>query len=454
MQALGQVDDPQVGLRLLRSCAGHCKLTHSIRCSPLFGNTDGLQAFDTLVRDCFSGLTGLHPTDVQWEQVARDLAHAGLGLRSVVRDAPAAYLASVGGCAQACRELDPCYAPNGLASEPDVLLAATSFSALLEQPIAAHLALGMKQKALTSLADAASWNRHLSASTVAARALLRSEAEQGARAWLAAVPAATTRMEGAAFVMELQRRLGMPDALADTWCPKCDGIMDRFSLHAGTCAAGGERTQRHNALRNLLASWADRAGLQPEVEKASLLLPQRPDEARLSQRRPADIFLPSLSGGPAALDLAVTAPQRQESLAQAGQQALAAASHYAAVKSTYLQTSHTCAALRAPGSRDYWGLGAGCFQNLAAPLTCCRCPHGVRCRALACGPAPGAVRPSSQPPCACRAPPPGGGICPDWAALSSVCTSSPPCVFPPVPAYPSVPCLLAPCSWARRLPCS
>ena len=136
----------------------------------------------------------------------------------------------------------------------------------------------------------------------------------------------------------------MPDALADTWCPKCDGILDRFSLHAGTCAAGGERTQRHNALRNLLASWADRAGLQPEVEKASLLLPQRPDEARLSQRRPADIFLPSLSGGPAALDLAVTAPQRQESLAQAGQQALAAASHYAAVKSTYLQTSHTCAA--------------------------------------------------------------------------------------------------------------
>ena len=235
-----------------------------------------------------------------------------------------------------------------------------------------------------------------------------------------AVPAATTRMEGAAFVMELQRWLGMPDALADTWCPKCDGIMDRFSLHAGTCAAGGERTQRHNALRNLLASWADRAGLQPEVEKASLLLPQRPDKARLSQRRPADIFLPSLSGGPAALDLLVTATQRQESLAQAGQQALAAASHYAAVKNTYLQHMRCPAcALRAPGSRDYWGLGAG---NLAAPLTCCRCPHWGP---LACGPAPGAVRPSSQPPCACRAPPPGGGICPDWAALSSVCTSFP-----------------------------
>ena len=68
---------------------------------------------------------------------------------------------------------------------------------------------------------------------------------------------------------------------ADTWCPKCDGVLDKFSLHAGTCAAGGERTQRHNALRDLLASWADRAGLQAEVEKPGLLLPQRPDEARL-----------------------------------------------------------------------------------------------------------------------------------------------------------------------------
>ena len=156
---------------------------------------------------------------------------------------------------QACRELDPDYAPSGLASEPAVLLAATCFTPSLEQPLAAHLALGMTQKALTARSDAASWTRHLSTSSITARALLRSEAEQGARAWLAAVPAAKTRMEGAAFVMELQRRLGVPDAPADAWCPKCDGIMDRFSLHAGTCAAGGERTQRHNALRDLLASW-------------------------------------------------------------------------------------------------------------------------------------------------------------------------------------------------------
>ena len=53
--------------------------------------------------------------------------------------------------------------------------------------------------------------------------------------------------------------------------------------------------------------------------------------------------MPSLSGAPAALDLAVTAPQRQESLAQAGQHALASASQYAETKRAYLQTAHACA---------------------------------------------------------------------------------------------------------------
>ena len=62
-----------------------------------------------------------------------------------------------------------------------------------------------------------SWSRHLSISTVNARAVLRPEAEQGARAWLSAVPVARTRMEGAAFAAEacLMRRqiAGVPNAM-------------------------------------------------------------------------------------------------------------------------------------------------------------------------------------------------------------------------------------------------
>ena len=59
-------------------------------------------------------------------------------------------------------------------------------------------------------------------------------------------------------------------------------------------------------------------------------------------RRPADIFLPALSGFPTALDLAVTAPQRQETLARAAQTALSAASSYTQTKATHLNTAAAC----------------------------------------------------------------------------------------------------------------
>ena len=131
-------------------------------------------------------------------------------------------------------------------------------------------------------------------------------------------------------------------ALVDTWCPKCNGVLDTFCHHAAVCAAGGERTLRHNAARDVLCYWAERAGLQPEKEKAGLLLPQRPEYVAFARRRPADVFVPSLSGSPTALDLAITAPQRAESLSEAGTQGGAAARAYAAVKASHLNTAQEC----------------------------------------------------------------------------------------------------------------
>ena len=344
LDALAQLEDAQVGLRLLRSCAGYTRLVHSMRCAPPTCQRGALQRFDSLVCSSLAGLTGFHLDAAQLRQAARAFAHAGLGLRSAARDAFAAYLASVGGCADACRELDPAYSSAPLATDPYVLQALSGHNALLSEALTPEAALSAKQKTLTALADEASWREQLAACSVVARAVLLSEAEPGARAFLAASPVGRTRMDSAIFVAELRQRLGMPDAASDLWCPQCQGVLDRFSLHAATCVAGGERNQRHNALRDLLCSWAERAGLQPEKERPGLLLPQRPEDSRLAQRRPADVYLPSLKGFPAALDLAVVAPQRQESLAQAGQRALAAATAYSRTKEMHLDAANACAA--------------------------------------------------------------------------------------------------------------
>ena len=139
--------------------------------------------------------------------------------------------------------------------------------------------------------------------------------------------------------VELRQRLGVADATADIFCPCCEGVLDKHSLHASIHLCGWRRAQP----AHLLASWAACAGLQPELEKPGLKFPQRPEDARVERRRPADVYLPALAGTPAALDLAVTAPQRQESLAQAGQQSLAAAASYAEAKAAHLQTARACA---------------------------------------------------------------------------------------------------------------
>ena len=150
------------------------------------------------------------------------------------------------------------------------------------------VALQKRQKDLSSLLEAALWDQHLASVSPMAKAGLLSEAEPGARAFLTAVPCGRTRMEPGHFVSELRARLGVPNAHEEAWCPRYDAVLDRHSVHASVCVAGGERTQRHNTLRDLIGTWAERPGLHPEKERPGFMLPKRlmtfvqPGEGRLT----------------------------------------------------------------------------------------------------------------------------------------------------------------------------
>ena len=344
LDTIASLEDPQVGLRLLRACAGHCRLVHSLRCNPPAAQRPALLQFDAHVRACFSSFTGLHLDPSQWGQASRGFGHAGLGLRATAADAAAAYLAFVGGCGVACSDLDAAYPAATLQSVSHVVQTLAAFNEQVAGgvPVTAGAVLGQKQKALATLVDSAAWARQLATTSAVGKALLHSEQHPGARAFLAAVPHGVCRMEPAVFLAELRLRLGVAEASLDTWCPRCDSVLDTYSLHAGVYAAGRERTRRHHAVREVVLRWADRAGLQPERETPEVLLPQRPEDSRLAARRPANIFLPFFGGSPTALDIAITAPQRRESLLEAGKQGGAAAAAYARVKAQHLQTATAC----------------------------------------------------------------------------------------------------------------
>ena len=56
----------------------------------------------------------------------------------------------------------------------------------------------------------------------------------------------------------------------EAFCPYCDDIMDIYGDHALVCPCGGDRTKRHNLLRNRAAHFCSSFALRPEVEKPGL----------------------------------------------------------------------------------------------------------------------------------------------------------------------------------------
>ena len=102
---------------------------------------------------------------------------------------------------------------------------------------------------------------------------------------------------------------------------------------------------RHNSVRNIIGNLGKAAGLNPTLEKPGLLPPSPEclDPGGRNLRRPADVFLPNwVGGGPAALDLAITSPHRQESWAQVPTRSGVAAEAYEAYKRSYLNTAQLC----------------------------------------------------------------------------------------------------------------
>ena len=154
----------------------------------------------------------------------------------------------------------------------------------------------------------------------------------GAGTWLHTIPseALGTKVAPNLYIPMLQRRLRMPIFQELYFCSLCDGVMDVWGDHTLTCACGGDRTKRHNLVRNVGVRLATAAGWRPEPEKPGLLRP-RPTQASRSEdgsesreggrgpeaRRPADIFVPCWDlGSSTALNFAVTSSLRKDLLEQ------------------------------------------------------------------------------------------------------------------------------------------
>ena len=169
---------------------------------------------------------------------------------------------------------------------------------------------------------------------------LRLCSAHGAGAWVIAPPAdKERRADGHVFRTMLKRRLRVAIFAQLFQCPACHDVMELYGDHALVCMCWGDRTRRHNRLRDIIYADATAGGLGCVKEKRGLLL-RRPDPlkdecddgvdatedwtevatedtsltANFSDssledklRRPGDVFFTNLVGvGATCLDIAVT----------------------------------------------------------------------------------------------------------------------------------------------------
>ena len=228
------------------------------------------------------------------KQASLNLNHGGLGLRSLHRHAPAAYISSLttsmpsGNCSVTSKVylLAAVNAYNVMVSQPDAI----SVESVLDVP--------PRQHALSSHIEEADISSLFSdATTVTLQAISAPQAH----AWLKVQPSPKL---GLALMPDevqviLKWWLGLPLTPEGTPCPLCHHNMDAWGHHMLTCRSGGDVITRHNQLRDCIADFCHKVCLSPQIEKGSGILPK-------DQSRPADILVPNRSlSCPAAFDIKV-----------------------------------------------------------------------------------------------------------------------------------------------------
>ena len=356
LSALGELHDPQVALLLLRHCASFGKLVFSTRVVPPSAHHDALQEFDRAVRACFESFTCLHLDDQEWSLATLATKSSGLGLRSCLQHSHAAFLSSRASCHKLCRELDPDHvweiddpgsavaqalrAFNDKVAVDDRLAPPPQDSTPRQRELSA--ALDRHTRDVLKAAPAADPYR---------QAHLELTSTENAGQWL---HNRFSKEDPVLFRTSLQRWLRMRIFDEEFSCPLCDGVVDVYGDHCLVCSGGGDRTKRHNLLRNNVFHFCRGAGFAPELEKPGLLHP-RPMQGALPEdgikrenpeaRRPADVYLPRWRQGTAvAFDFAVTSGLRHSNLAASLIDGSAAAKSYEDYKEGYQDARAMCIA--------------------------------------------------------------------------------------------------------------
>ena len=358
LTALGELPDPQVALTLLRQCAAFGRLVYSLRAVPHRKHFAALKSYDNAVQDCVESFLCCSFSEEEWTLARLSTKMGGLGLRSTEYHSSAAFLASQLSCRDLCKKLDHNYTQDEVDTQENITLAMSDYNSkvLPPQKLQSSLDIPPRQQALSQNIDNCTLHeiKESPSNNTCFKAHINHTTTSGSGSWLHAVPskALRTNVEPLLYRAMIQRWLRVPIFESEFHCPYCDDVIDKYGDHCLTCSNGGDRTKRHNLIRNEVFYFCSSSGLNPELERQHLLQPrplmgcnQEDGSSRESNnnRRPADVYLPRWRrGAPAALDFAVTSALRGDIVGRSAIDGSASTKAYEDKKRSYLNTESMC----------------------------------------------------------------------------------------------------------------
>lgn len=310
---------PQIAYQLLRDCASISRINHIMRTVDPSEIEQELYRFDEIMARALEEILGGPLTSTALAQARLPISKGGLGLRSAAEHCNAAFVASASYANERIETFNP-----GLRLEEDTaLLRCVSYLKLTnieipEKCTQRHISrniTALKIEELLATIDLQDKARFLSASA------------SESFSWLVAAPnkANGADLEGSQFTIYLRFYLGLTVYQQDGPCPACgEQGTDSLGHHAVMCAAGPERTRRHNYIRDTYADFAKKAGMGPLTEV------QIPAQENSSIK--LDVVQMNAFPSPIAVDIGVTDPRRSDYCEPASRIVGYSADAYAQVK--------------------------------------------------------------------------------------------------------------------------
>jgi len=319
LEKLPTLNDTQSAMLLLRYSLSFCRAVFTMRTCPSDFIVMQLKALDDKVMSSLRNILDQGLSGSAITQAALPIRLGGLGLRSAEHHAPAAYIASLANTHSLVTSL--CTLNNNDIAETHLDHAKTLLAGRVATLEGVDLRNPeLKQRDLSELIDEHTFRTLCDGASIADKARLMAVSAPHAGAWLDARPTPELKRSNIAFTTMTVVWLGETFEIDATHkcscCFKRD--FDARAHHALLCDRGGDRSVRHDRMRDGLERIAQEAMVLPIREPPHLVSTSR-------KSRPADVLIRNLNGDQVAVDVTVWTPFAQEIQPLAATNRLAAA---------------------------------------------------------------------------------------------------------------------------------